>query len=173
MLQTLTTKSKTGRTAWPPVVPAAKYPLVMLITGGYQVDLGPRSAPRFHLVLKDRTCHCGAINCQGVCAVKTYLKAGGQPAPEGSALKHVTLMELCPICAGQTRVVDERWECLNHHTHYFEYRITRLRAARERWLNHLSADQAAYQAKVAPAFSTNEAREAFVQAHRTPYNVDA
>ncbi len=171
MLQTLTTQFN-GRATWPPVVPAAKYPLVMLITGGYQVDLGPRRAPRFHLVLKDRTCNCGAPNCQGVCAVKTYLQAGGLPAPEGRTLKHITF-ERCPICAGQTRAVDERWECFNSHAHYFEYRVIRLRAARERWLNQLLADRAAYQAEVATAFSSNEAREAFVQVHRTPYNVDA
>ncbi|HSD82217.1 MAG TPA: hypothetical protein VLG46_00060 [Anaerolineae bacterium] len=172
MLPTLMPKS-TGRTAWPPVAQTPKHPIVMLITGGYQVDLGPRQAPRFHLVLKDRTCNCGAAECRGVRAVKDYLKAGGAPAPDGSALKPITLIERCPICAGQTHVVEGRWECLNHHAHYFEYRVTRLRAARERWLASLAPALADYHAEVSTAFVSPEVRAAFVQAHRPTYTVDA
>jgi hypothetical protein len=96
MLQPLTLKVS-GRAVRPLVVP--QYPLVMVITGGYQVDLGPsgsRRAPRFHLVLKDRTCNCGAMDCQGLRAVENYLKAGGLRAPDGIALKSLTVP--CPIC---------------------------------------------------------------------------
>lgn len=172
MLQTLMPKS-TGRTAWPPVAQTPQHPIVMLITGGYQVDLGPRQAPRFHLVLKDRTCNCGAAECQGVRAVKDYLKAGGAPAPNGSALKPVTLMERCPICAGQTRVVEGRWECLGSHVHYFEYRVTRLRAARERWLKSFSPAELDYYAELYTAFASGEARAEFLARHALAYAASA
>ena len=118
MLQILTPTKPTGRTVWPPVASPPHYPIIMLITGGYQIDLGPRSIPRFHLVLKNRTCNCGASNCRGKHAVKVYLKAGGKPAPDGSALKYTT--GPCPICNDQTRVVDGRWDCLSNSTHYWD-----------------------------------------------------
>jgi hypothetical protein len=144
----------------------------MVITGGYQVDLGPsglRRSPRFHLVLKDRTCNCGIPDCLGVRAVEAHLKAGGMRAPDGSALKSLT--GPCPICNGATRASEGRWECLADKSHYWLYRVTRLHAAREKWLNSLAPDVRAYHEEIATAFVSNEAREAFVQAHRTAYNV--
>ncbi len=172
MPQPLTTPTTT-RTAWPPVAPAPKYPLVMVITGGYQVDLGPspRRSPRFHLVLKDRTCNCGTSDCLGVRAVEAHLKTGGMRAPDGSALKSLT--GPCPICHGATRSIDGRWECLDDKSHYWLYRVTRIQAAREKYLNSLLPEARAYREDIATAFASNEAREAFVQAHRTTYNVDA
>lgn len=175
MPQPLTTPT-TARTAWPPVAPppAPKYPLVMVITGGYQVDLGPsslRRSPRFHLVLKDRTCNCGATDCLGMRSVEAHLKAGGMRAPDGSALKSLT--GPCPICNGATRAVGGRWECLDDKSHYWLYRVTRLQAACEKYLNGLSPKARAYREDIATAFASNEVREVFVQAHRTTYNVNA
>lgn len=168
------TAPTTARTTWPPVAPppAPQYPLVMVITGGYQVDLGPsglRRSPRFHLVLKDRTCNCGAADCLGVSAVETHLKAGGMRAPDGSALKSLT--GPCPICNGATRANAGCWECLIDKSHYWLYRVTRLQASREKWLNSLAPEARAYHEDKATAFASNEARDAFVQVHRTTYNV--
>jgi hypothetical protein len=171
MLQPLTLKVS-GRAVRPLVVP--QYPLVMVITGGYHVDLGPsgsRRAPRFHLVLKDRTCNCGAMDCQGLRAVENYLKAGGLRAPDGSALKSLT--GPCPICHGATRAMDGRWECLENHTHYFQYRVTRLRAAREKWLMSLTPDVATYHAEVRMAFADPAARAAFLAEHPLTYAAGA
>ena len=171
MLQILTPTKSTGRTVWPPVASPPHYPIIMLITGGYQVDLGPRRTPRFHLVLKNHTCNCGATNCRGKHAVKVYLKAGGKPAPDGSALKYTT--GPCPICNDHTRAVDGRWECLSNSTHYFQYRVTRLRAAREKWLMSLSPDVAAYHAEVLTAFVSAEARTTFLAEHPLTYAAGA
>jgi hypothetical protein len=146
----------------------------MVITGGYQVDLGPsglRRSPRFHLVLKDRTCHCGASDCLGVRTVEAHLKAGGMRAPDGSALKSLT--GPCPICNGATRTSAGCWECLADKSHYWLYRVTRIQAAREKYLNSLSPEARVYREDIATAFASNEAREVFVQAHQIPYNVNA
>ena len=165
-----------ARMAWPRVAPppTPKYPLVMVITGGYQVDLGPsgqRHSPRFHLVLKNRTCNCGVPDCLGMRAIEAHLKAGGMRAPDGSTLKSLT--GPCPICNGATRSLDGRWECLEDKSHYWLYRVTRLQAAREKYLNSLSAEVRAYHEDMALAFASNEARAMFVQEHRTTYDVAA
>ena len=172
MLQTQTP----GRTAPPPVMVPLKrqpaYPVVMTITGGYQVDLGPGRAPRFHLVLKDRSCNCGQRNCLGTAAIESYLKAGGRRAPEGQLLKDA-IGPACPICGGPTRTLANRWECLQDSTHYFQYRVARLRAARERWLAGLSPETAAWQKEIDAAFASTAARAAFLQQHPLSYAAEA
>lgn len=80
----------------------------------YLVDLGVGQAPRYHRVNKTRQCSCGAKECEAVAAVREYLCAGGQRAPDVHGLPP------CPICGSEVtrdRVWDGRytgepgWRC--------------------------------------------------------------
>lgn len=72
---------------------------------GYQylVDFGPGESNRFHRVNKDKTCSCESPFCEAIDAVRQYLQAGGQRAPE--PLDLIT----CPVCGGKT-FRDSKWD---------------------------------------------------------------
>src|SRR3972149_970441 len=112
--------------------------MVMVHGGAYLVDLGARHAPRFHTVQKDKTCSCGVPRCRAVLAVEGYLRGGGQRASE-SAVNDPPSGGHCPICGALTTSSWEKRVCTRDRTHYWLYRSQRLRAARERWIQSLSA----------------------------------
>jgi hypothetical protein len=75
----------------------------------YLVDFGQGSSPRFHKVSKNKECSCGALNCEAIEAVRQYLQAGGQRAPDPEG------MPPCPICGSKT-YRDRNWDGKYTHT---------------------------------------------------------
>ena len=82
----------------------------------YRVDFGPRNAPRYHLVNKNRECSCGAKDCAAIEAVRRYLLAGGPRAPDPEETP------ACPICGGKT-YRDRVWD--GKYTRTFGWRCAR------------------------------------------------
>jgi hypothetical protein len=142
--------------------------MVMVTGGAYLVDLGPLHAPRFHTVQKDKTCSCGLARCNAVKAVEAYLKSGGQRASE-PAVHDPSSGGHCPICGALTTGPWEKWVCTADRLHYWLYRSLRLRAARERWLESLSADQRRYHDAIWLTASDRAAREKFLGEHALTY----
>ena len=79
----------------PPVVSVQGYQ--------YLVDFGEKEYPRYHRVSKDKTCSCGAPYCEAIEAVRNYLQAGGERAPDPPG------MPPCPICGSKT-YRDRNWD---------------------------------------------------------------
>jgi hypothetical protein len=65
----------------------------------YAIDFGPTVRPRHHRVGKNASCTCylGKL-CPAVDAVRTYLSAGGQPAPDPPPGFYPVIPSRCPIC---------------------------------------------------------------------------
>ena len=82
----------------------------------YRVDFGPGSSPRYHLVGKDKACSCGARFCEAIDAVRIYLQAGGQRAPDPEGLPP------CPVCGSKT-YRDRAWD--GKYTRTFGWRCAR------------------------------------------------
>jgi len=100
--------------------------------GYYVVRLiGPQGI-RTHLVSKDKHCSCGGNErrqCRHIRAVREYLEAGGERAPEG-AVEMVrdskpteTPPDACPICgASLSYRRNGCWRCSKDNTHYWQWR---------------------------------------------------
>jgi hypothetical protein len=78
-------------------------PIVSVQGYQYLVDFGQKENPRYHRVSKDKTCSCGAPNCEAIGAVRQYLHTGGMRAPEPLD------PTACPICGGDT-FRDPNWD---------------------------------------------------------------
>ncbi len=87
----------------------ASTPDVSIQGSQYLVDFGQGSQPRFHTVNKTRNCSCGEPGCEAIEAVRQYLQAGGQRAPDLEG------MPPCPICGGRT-YRDRTWDGKYTHT---------------------------------------------------------
>lgn len=66
-----------------------------------------------HMVNKSKECHCGS-DCKAVATVATYLKAGGQRAPDIlpepiSPSGRFVIPAVCPICNSTVTRVDGMW----------------------------------------------------------------
>jgi hypothetical protein len=106
----------------------------------YLVDLGADEKPNFHRVNKDKQCTCGVPDCIAIEAVRNYLLAGGQRAPDPQGII------LCPICGSKT-YRDPVWDGKYTHTpgwrcvqggllHFLEAKAERIRKnqAENPWL---------------------------------------
>ena len=142
--------------------------MVMVHGGAYLVDLGARHAPRFHTIQKDKTCSCGVPRCRAVLAVDGYLRGGGQRASDWS-VKDPPSGGHCPICGALTTGSGEKWVCTADRTHYWLYRSQRLRAARERWIESLSAAERQYHDAIWLTAGDRAAREKFLSEHALTY----
>ena len=140
---------------------------VMVNGGVYLVDLGPHHTLRFHTVKKDKSCSCGTKNCLAVKAVDAYLRGGGQRAPEQSRL--ADLPECCPICESAITRRGSDWACTRNTLHYHQFRVQRLRAARQQYVESLPAGQRQAFDDLHNFFADTQAREAFLQQHALPY----
>ncbi len=143
--------------------------MVMVNGGTYLVDLGPHHTLRFHTVQKNKTCSCGMERCNAVKAVEAYLKGGGQRAADTNSHQPPAS---CPICGAPIRVEGTGWRCTRDRTHYWLFRVQRLRASRERYLNSLSADERRYWDEILRAFDSNE-RAQFLAAHALTYPAES
>ena len=69
----------------------------------YAVDLGPGVQPRHHRVGKNAICSCYLDErCPAVDAVRAYLAAGGERAPEPPPGFYPVRPLKCPICGAET-----------------------------------------------------------------------
>ena len=142
--------------------------MVMVHGGAYLVDLGARHAPRFHTIQKDKTCSCGVPRCRAVLAVEGYLKGGGQRASE-PAVNDPRSGGRCPICGALTTGSSKTWVCTADRAHYWLYRIQRLRAARERWIESLPAEERRYHDAIWQTACGGTEREKFLSEHALTY----
>jgi len=78
-------------------------PSVSIQGCGYLVDFGSDCEQRFHRVSKNKECSCGATYCEAIDAVRFYLQAGGDRAPDPEG------MPPCPICGSKT-YRDRNWD---------------------------------------------------------------
>lgn len=102
---------------------------VIMITGYfYRVDFGPGANNRHHYVLGD-ICSCSAgERCKSVLLVQTYLKSGGEPAPNPPDGFYAVLPHQCPICGAAVQPDPRRnspvrgagWRCLADKSHYWQ-----------------------------------------------------
>ena len=141
-------------------------PTVVTAVGGYRVTL----QDAVHVVSKQRRCSCGHPTCSAIRAVAAYLQAGGQRAPAVSEPPNPSGL-MCPICGapaqGSLQLKD--WHCTVDHSHYFEWRVQRIRVARAKALQGASP----YVHEVLTAFASNEARAAFLSLHALTYPASA
>jgi hypothetical protein len=96
----------------------------------YAVDLGPVVKPQQHRVGKNGECSCYlAERCPAVDAVRLYLEAGGERAPEPPPGYYPVRPARCPICGAETvyepTLSSKRrgagWRCLKGGAgHYWE-----------------------------------------------------
>jgi hypothetical protein len=139
---------------------------VSTVVGGYRVMLHGE----LHVVNKRRACSCGRPHCAAIKAVAAYLKAGGQRAPEAKEPPKLAGLT-CPICdapaQGSLQLKD--WHCTVDRSHYFEWRVQRIRVARAKALQGASP----YVHEVLSAFASNEARARFLAAHPLTYPAGA
>ena len=100
--------------------------------GYYTVRLlGPHGI-RTHLVSKDKTCSCGGSakrQCRHIRAVKEYLEAGGERAPEGTvevvrdSKPQEPPPDTCLICgASLSHRNNGYWRCSKDSSHYWYWR---------------------------------------------------
>ena len=141
-------------------------PEVMTVVGGYRVTL----RGKLHLVSKQRTCSCRRPHCPAIPAVAAYLQAGGRRAPAAGDVTECTPFP-CPICQAQAHgsLATKDWMCTIDRTHYFEWRVQRIRAARAKALQRASP----YVREVLSAFASNEARAEFLSTHALTYAASA
>ena len=141
-------------------------PTVVTAVGGYRVTL----KDAVHVVSKQRRCSCGHPTCSAIRAVAAYLQAGGQRAPAVSEPPNPSGLT-CPVCGapaqGSLQLKD--WHCTADHSHYFEWRVQRIRAARAKALQSVSP----YAREILTAFASPEAREKFLAAHSLTYPAEA
>ncbi len=132
---------------------------VSAVIGAYHVRL----RGELHVVNKLRRCSCRRARCPAIQAVAAYLRAGGPRAPEP--------LVRCPICqAGAAGSLERQdWNCLLDRGHYFQWRVQRLREARQRALH----DATPYAREVLTAFASNEARAVFLAKHALTYPAGA
>ena len=156
------------------VTPQPGYYLVRLV--------GPQGI-RTHLVGKDKMCTCGGSprrRCRHIRAVKEYLQAGGEQAPDGSA-DHIrdskptnSTPEACPICgASLTKRNNGYWRCSKDNTHYWQWRAEQNSGAIKKFLTQ------PHPVKRSPFYAmTEQERDAFLfraaqrmhQGGYTPHN---
>jgi len=141
-------------------------PAVVTVVGGYRVTY----KGAVHVVNKRRSCSCGRRHCPAIPAVATYLRAGGQRAPAASEPPKPNGL-MCPVCGapaqGSLQLRD--WRCTVDRSHYFAWRVQRIRAARAIALQNASP----YAREVLSAFASNEARAEFLSAHALTYPASA
>ena len=144
----------------------ATAPEVLAVVGGYRVTL----KGKLHLVSKQRTCSCRRPQCPAIPAVATYLRAGGRRAPAADDVTEGAPF-LCPICQAQAHgsLQLKDWHCTVDRSHYFEWRVQRIRAARAKALQGASP----YVREVLTAFASNEARATFLSTHALRYPTSA
>ncbi len=140
-------------------------PAVVTVVGGYRVTY----KGAVHVVNKRRSCSCGR-RCPAIPAVAAYLQAGGQRAPAASEPPKPNGL-MCPVCGapaqGSLQLRD--WHCAVDRSHYFEWRVQRIRVARAKALQGASP----YALEVLSAFASNEARAEFLSAHALTYAASA
>ena len=141
-------------------------PAVVTVVGGYHVTLHDR----VHVVNKQRRCSCGRPACAAIRAVAAYLQAGGQRAPAVTTLPLATTL-LCPICRSPARGTLERkdWMCSADRSHFFFWRVQRIRQARAKAMQSASA----YALEVLSAFASEQARAEFLSTHALTYPASA
>lgn len=111
-----------------PTLSRAELSWVSVLGSEYLVDFGIGTQPRFHRVSKEKECNCGSVNCPAVDAVRDYLRAGGQRAPDP--------LPACPICGAKT-IRDPRWNgkytreigwrcSVGGVTHFLKQKLTRI-----------------------------------------------
>ncbi|MEW5869095.1 MAG: hypothetical protein AB1894_07465 [Chloroflexota bacterium] len=96
----------------------------------YAVDLGPNVRPQHHRVGKNAECACHLAGCcPAVDAVRAYLEAGGERAPDPPLGYYPVHPAKCPICGAETayepKLSSKRrgagWRCLkggaSHYWH--------------------------------------------------------
>lgn len=79
------------------------------------------------------------------------------------------LPNTCPICDGRLQVSGMRWECVSDHTHYWQHRVNRLRAARQQWINGLPVEEQQYRAEIWQTACDVKVREQFLSDHALQY----
>ncbi len=89
--------------------------------------------------------------------------------PRPDPLPSQPLPRACPICEGRLQVTGGAWECLSDRTHYWLYRVQRLRAARQRWLDSLSPDERQYRDDIWQTACDSNARDQFLIDHTLKY----
>lgn len=75
----------------------------------------------------------------------------------------------CPICESKLQVNGNMWECAADRSHYWQHRVNRLRAARQRWIESLSPDQQQYHAEAWQTACDPNEREQFLLKHTLKY----
>jgi hypothetical protein len=75
----------------------------------------------------------------------------------------------CPICESKLQVNGSVWECVADRTHYWLYRVQRLRAARQHWIDGLPPDEQQYRAEIWQTACDLEGREQFLLDHALKY----
>ena len=98
----------------------------------YAVDLGPGVAPQHHRVGKNAECCCDlAGNCPAVDAVRRYLSAGGERAPEPPPGYYPVRPAKCPVCgagtASEPKLSSKQrgagWRCLQGGTAHYWHKL--------------------------------------------------
>ena len=140
---------------------------VMVNGTTYLVDLGPHYVLRFHTVKKDKTCSCGQKNCNAVKAVTAYLSGGGQRASEQARSNEIP--ERCPICGTPVTRRGSDWACTRDTSHYHQFRVNRLRALRQQYVETLPTERRAEFDELHGFFADTAARETFLQQHALTY----
>ena len=89
-----------------------------------------------HVVYKNKTCSCGAPDCPAIEAVRNYLRAGGERAPDPNGKPILPgVPPFCPLC-GADVVPDHTlssprfgagWRCVAHPTHFWSIRAAALK----------------------------------------------
>lgn len=92
-----------------------------------------------------------------------------RPVPRLDPLPLQPLPSVCPICKSRLQVNGNLWECVADRTHYCLYRVQRLRAARQRWLDSLSPNARQYHDDIWFTASDQTAREQFLIDHALKY----
>jgi len=123
-----------------------------------------------HVVYKNKTCSCGDPKCKAIEAVRDYLCAGGQRAPDPVNGKAVLpgIPALCPLCGAEV-VPDHTlsspqagagWKCLADAAHYWIIRAATVKT--------FFTDPDHPSKRGLPRM-TPEERAAFLAAHRLNY----
>jgi hypothetical protein len=79
------------------------------------------------------------------------------------------LPNACPMCEGKLQVSGTRWECVADRSHYWQHRVQRLRAARQKWIESLSLEERQYRAEIWQTACDVKAREQFLLEHALNY----
>lgn len=139
---------------------------VSTVVGGYRVRL----RGELHIVDKRRRCTCQRQHCVAIAAVAAYLRAGGLRAPDAAAAALPPVV-CCPICQAPAvgSLARKHWQCTSDHSHYFLWRVQRLRQARDALLSTAPP----YVHEVLAAFASTEARAAFLSNHALTYSAGA